>query len=798
MEALAWSEIFLFEGFRFDRRGGGLFRRDDNGAFAPVAIGSRGLDILAVLIGRAGEVVSKDEIIAAVWPGTVVEDSNLTVQISVLRRVLDRDRAQGSCIQTIPGRGYRFVAAVAHPIAEAESAASPVDDDPLAVASLPIEAAVQQRASRSRPGATASTRHLAAILALDVAGYSRLMGADEEGTHERLKTHQRQLVEPKIREHRGRIVKTTGDGMLAEFRSVVDAVRCAAEVQRGMIDREPELPDERRIKFRIGINLGDVIAERDDIFGDGVNVAARLEALAEPGGICVSGVVRDQIRDKLPFPLDDLGEQSVKNIARPMRVYALRPAAIADLPVPKIPTAVLHRRRAIGIAIAAAVAVALVLVSAWRLWPAARPSVAPEMMAATSISPPLIVPRLSIVVLPFANLSNDPDQQYFADGITDDLTTDLSRITHMFVIARNTAFTYRNKPIPAKQIGRELGVRYLLEGSLQRSGAKVRINAQLINAENDAHLWAERFEGDTSDLFAVQNEITTKIAVALNQELIAAESARRTERPDVLEYMLRARAAYAKPVSRERNAEGMKLLELALELDPHSPEVQSMIAGGLAGRVLNGLTDTATADIKRAKELSEAALASSPHSAFAHTAKGHLLRVERRYAEAIPEYEAALAYNRNFVYAYFALGQCKLFTGSIEETIPLVKRAIRLSPRDPELGVWYENIGDVHLLQSHTDQAIIWLEKARSEAPAHPVIRGDLAAAYGLAGETERAASELTEARRLSFDDRYSSIAHFRTIRNYAALTPQIRAMSEATFLTGLRKAGMPEGKEGE
>jgi len=260
------------------------------------------------------------------------------------------------------------------------------------------------------------TRRLAAILAADVAGYSRLMGADEEGTHERLKAHLRELVEPKIAEHRGRIVKNTGDGLLAEFPSVVDAVRCAVEIQRGMIDREPEVFEERRIRFRIGINLGDVIAEEHDIFGDGVNVAARLEGLAEPGAICISRMVRDQIRGKLPYPFQDMGEQQVRNIARPVRVHALHPEALADLP-------------------------------------------APSVTHAPPVSQITVAPRLSIVVLPFTNLSSDREQQYFADGITEDLTTDLSRIENMFVISRNTAFTYQGKRIDTRQIGRELGVR---------------------------------------------------------------------------------------------------------------------------------------------------------------------------------------------------------------------------------------------------------------------------------------------------------------------------------------------------
>jgi TolB-like protein/class 3 adenylate cyclase len=327
---------------------------------------------------------------------------------------------------------------------------------------------------------TTTTRRLTAILAADVVGYSRLMGADEEGTHERFKTHLVELIDPKIREHRGRIVKTTGDGVLAEFASVVDAVRCAGEIQHAMADRDSDLAEERRLRFRVGVNLGDVIVDGGDIYGDGVNIAVRLEGLAAPGGVCVSGTVHDHVGDRLPYAFDDMGEQSVKNIARPVRVYALRPEGKAGLPT------------ASG-------------------------------SSTTSASPPLAAPRLSIVVLPFTNLSNYPEQQYFADGITEDLTTDLSRLENMFVISRNTAFTYRNKPIDTKQIGRELGVRYVLEGSARRSGNQLRVNAQLIDAATGAHLWADRFDRETDDLFALQNEITSRIANALGVELIAAE-----------------------------------------------------------------------------------------------------------------------------------------------------------------------------------------------------------------------------------------------------------------------------------
>jgi adenylate cyclase len=405
----------------------------------------------------------------------------------------------------------------------------------------------------------AATRRLAAILAADVAGYSRLMGADEEGTHERLQAHLGDLVNPKIAEHRGRVVKNTGDGMLAEFSSVVDAVRCAVEVQRGMVDREPEVHEEKRISFRIGVNLGDVIVEPQDIFGDGVNIAARLEGLAKPGGICISRVVRDQIRVKLPYAFEDMGEQSVKNIARPMRVYELRPEAIAHLPAPIMP-------------------------------------------AVPPISQPSLAPRLSIVVLPFTNLSDDREQQYFADGITEDLTSDLSRIVDMLVISRNSASTYKNKPVNAKQVGRELCVRYVLEGSVRRSENRVRVNAQLIDAETNVHVWAERFDVDTGDLLVVQDEITSRIAVALDLELVEAEAARPIEHPDALDYILRGRAVTAKPRTRGNWAEMISLFERALALDPRSVSAQSWLANVLTSRVLDEMADNAAADMARAEQ----------------------------------------------------------------------------------------------------------------------------------------------------------------------------------------------------
>jgi adenylate cyclase len=644
----------------------------------------------------------------------------------------------------------------------------------------------------------ASTRRLAAILAADVAGYSRLMGVDEEGTLERLKAHRRQLIDPKIGEHRGRIVKTTGDGLLVEFASVVDAVRCAAEVQRGMLDRELDLSDEQCIKLRIGINLGDVIADGDDIFGDGVNVAARLEALAEPGGICISRTVREQIRDKLPYPLEDRGEQSVKNIARPVRVYALRPEAVADLPASDAPPEAPPRRRgAIPVMAAAAAAALVIALTGWWLWPATRstptPTVTTFAAAPTAISQSLVAPRLSIVVLPFANLSNDPDQQYFADGITEDLTTDLSRLTNVFVISRNSAFTYRNKPVDAKQIGRELGVRYVLEGSVRRSGNQVRVNTQLIDAETDAHLWAERFDREMGDLFALQNEITSRIAVALNLELVTAEAARSTERPDALDYVLRGRAALNKGASRDNHDKAIDLFERALALDPGFVDARSRLARVLVDGVLDEFVPLAQADadIKRAEQLVTEALAASPGDPYAHYVKGQVLRAQRRCAEAIPEYETALALDRSSILALGNIGRCKILIGPIEEAIPLIEQAIRISPRDPGIANWYFRIGEAHLLQSHNDEAILWFEKARGANAGLPHVHRFLAAAYALKGETERAGAELSEARRLGGQGSYSTVAQFRANTRYDS--PTVRALAEATYYAGLRKAGMPE-----
>jgi adenylate cyclase len=609
----------------------------------------------------------------------------------------------------------------------------------------------QQGGAMEPAGPARVERRLAAILAADVAGYSRLIGADEEGTLSRLKALRAEVIDTKIAEHHGRIVKTTGDGLLVEFASVVDALRGAAEIQTAMAERNAPLPAEKRIDLRVGIHQGDIVVEDSDIFGDGVNIAARLEGLAEPGGICISSRVQEDVVGRVDLAFEDTGEQQLRNITRPVRIFAWRPQGMASLPTA-------------------------------------------NASSTTSTSPPVIAPRLSIVVLPFANLSNDPEQQYFADGITEDLTTDLSRIAGMLgmlVISRNTAFTYRNQRVDTKQIGRELGVRYVLEGSVRRLGSQVRVNAQLIEAESDTHLWADRFDGKMSDLFALQDEVVSRIAIALNLELPWAAAARPTHNPDAVDFILRGRAAGRKTPSREQTAEAMSMYEHALALDPASLEAKGLIARNLGTRALNAWSGSTAADLRRAEGLIAEVLAASPLDPQAHYAKGLVLRVRGRPEEAIAEFETFLAFDRNSTNALYQLGWCKAMTGSIEEAIPLSERLIRLSPRDPQLSNWYWRLGWVHLLQSHLDEAILWLEKARSANPRFVLPYAYLASAYALKGETERASAQLAEARRWATDDRYSSLARLKASEFFGV--PKIRALFEATYFAGLRRAGMPE-----
>jgi TolB-like protein/class 3 adenylate cyclase/Tfp pilus assembly protein PilF len=646
-------------------------------------------------------------------------------------------------------------------------------------------------------------RRLAAILAADVTGYSRLMGADEEGTLDRLKAHRRELIDPKVKEHRGRIVKLTGDGALVEFPSVVDAVRCAVEIQRAMADRNAETPEDKRITYRIGVNLGDVIIDGDDIYGDGVNIAARLEALAEPGGVCLSRTVRDHIGDRLPYIFEDIGEQSVKNIAQPVHAWAISAAAVAALPEVALPAqsaAAPRWRPALSVTVAAAslvLAIGIGIAAWWALPQRNVPAVA--VPAASPQSPAgsasVAIPRLSFVVLPFENLSRDPDQEYFADGVTDDLTTDLSRISGSFVIARNTAFSYKGKAVDVKQIGRELGVHYVIEGSVRRAGNQVQVNVQLIDAETGAHLWADRFNTDRQDLAEAQSEITGRLARSLNLELVRNVGHRIEQEeevsPDARDLVMRGWAQWYRPLSKENRQEAQRTFEQALALDPRSVDARI----GLA-IVLTSLTAAAGGwkskqDEAQVEQLLLEALGRDSNSSMAHVAMANLRRTENRLAEALTEAEVAVALDRNNAHALSSLGVGLTWLGRPQEGIPYIEKAIRLNPHDPNIGsCCYFSLAHSHLLLEHVDQAVELFRKAIAANPQLWYPHLYLAGALALRGDLDEAWAELSESLRLKPD--INSLARQRAAFPFVT-GPAYLALADKTINLGLRRAGFPD-----
>jgi adenylate cyclase len=619
-------------------------------------------------------------------------------------------------------------------------------------------------------------RKLAAILAADVAGYSRLMGVDEEGTLAQLRAHRRALVDSKIKEHRGRIVKTTGDGMLVEFASVVDAVRCAVEVQRGMAERNAGVPQDRRIEFRIGINVGDIIVQDKDIFGDGVNVAARLEALAEPGGICVSQAAHDQVRDKLGVTFEDIGEQVVKNIARPIRTYRVRFKGVefaATAPRTETP-----QRRRLAAWIAACLVLLVSVTGAG--WYVTRPAIAPG------------APRLSIVVLPFTNVSRDSEQEYFADGITNDLTTDLSRISGSFVIAATTAFTYKAKAVDVKQIGRELGIRYVLEGSVQRLGTAIQVNAQLIDAESGAHIWADRFDGDLSNLSELRDAVTFRVTRSLSFELPAAENRRslreRPDSPDTVDYVLRAQALSAEQaITKEEYGEALHLLEAALRLDPGNNEALIWLARVNIGQVLDLVSDDRVGQTRRAEEAIDRALRSAPGNSLAHFTKGSVLNAQKKIAEAIAEYETAMRLDPNAVRVYARLGLLKWYAGQPEDTLKYTADAMRRSPTDRSIPSWHLWAGLAHLWLEHPDAAIDELQKAAAGRPGYAPVSLYLTCAYGLAGREMESRTAFADTNRLLPNFTIAKWKQFEFSDNPAWLAGRERCYG------ALRNLGMPE-----
>jgi adenylate cyclase len=636
-----------------------------------------------------------------------------------------------------------------------------------------------------------TARRLAAILAADVAGYSRLMGADEVGTVQALREH-RSAADPLIARHGGRIVKTTGDGVLIEFGSVVGAVEGALELQRLAAERNAGTPAERRMEWRIGVHIGDVLIEGDDILGDGVNIAARLEGIAEPGGICISEDAFRQVRGKVEAEFADLGERQLKNIARPVHIHGIRPTtAGASAAEPTRARRLVSRQRAV---IAAALVSSIGIASAvWWAWPqrsvpaAAVPNTSPPGSAS------LAIPRLSFVVLPFENLSRDPDQEYFADGITDDLTTDLSRISGSFVIARNTAFTYKGKPVDAKQIGRELGVHYVIEGSVRRAGNQVQVNVQLIDAESGAHLWADRFNTDRQDLAESQTDITGRLAQSLNVELLRDVGRRieqeRAVNPDAGDLVMRGWAQYRRPFSIANLQEAQHTFEQALTVDPRSIDARIGLAQTLIAFVALGWSSAIQQDEARAEQLLSDALGREPNSTLAHYALGMLRQRQHRLAEARTEMEAAIALDRNNAWAAKGLGQTLMFLGRPQEGIPHVEKAIRLNPFDPNVAVFYATLATSHLLLGHVDQSIDLFRKAIAANPSC-YCHLDLAGALGLRGDLDEARAELAES--LKLNPGFNSFAALHAA-GLSVTNSDYLALADKTINLGLRRAGFPE-----
>ena len=597
-------------------------------------------------------------------------------------------------------------------------------------------------------------RRLTAILAVDVAGYSRLMGADEEGTLALLKTHRRELVDPKIAEHRGHIVKTTGDGLLAEFASVVDAVRCAVEFQREMAVRNTGVLPDRRIEFRVGVNLGDIISEEGDIFGDGVNVAARLEALAEPGGICVNRAVRDQVRDKLASSFEDMGEQQVKNIARPVRAYRVVTDAALGLAAAAAPG---RRRQVPRWAIAAGIA-GLVLGASgaaafWRLYPLHPGPTA----AGAPAMPPTLPDKPSIAVLPFANLSGDPAQEFFADGLTENLLDALAQNPALFVIARDATLVYRGKAVAPRVVAKEVGVRYVLEGSVQKSGDRIRVTAQLIDAVNDSHLLSQKYDRNLTDLFAVEDDLTLQIASALDAHLTGATwariAARGTRNLEAWENVVKADQAFLR-FNRADIDDAQKLLQRAVDLDPNYTLAWQLLAETYFLQADFGWVRDRLAALGRARQLDDKLLQLDPECASAY---GLRARLELRWE--LPEYnpEAALADARKGVelgpndgYGHWTLGFVLYLLGHFDEATGEFATALRLSPH-PHIS--WPGLHAVALSAAgHHEQAIAEVEAAIAAHPKNPLgpfFRGIVEA---WAGHYAEAAISFERARELDPD----------------------------------------------
>ncbi len=576
-------------------------------------------------------------------------------------------------------------------------------------------------------------RKLSAILAADVAGYSRLMGLDEEGTLTRLTGCRRDIVDPSVARNRGRIVKTTGDGLLAEFTSVVDAVRCAVEVQTGMASRNSGEAEDRRLAFRIGINVGDIVEQDGDIFGEGVNIAARLESIAEPGGICVSARVHEDTAGRVDLRFEDMGELTLKNLARPVHVFKVQAEQLA------ISNGNMH-------------------------------SSLPD--------------KPSIAVLPFQNMSGDPEQEYFGDGIAEDIITALSKLRGFFVIARNSSFAYRGKAPNIRQVARDLGVRYVLEGSVRKAGERLRVTGQLIDAASGNHIWAERYDRPVADIFAVQDEITASVVAAIEPQLYAAEGLRVQSKPpeslDAWGCVVRAMPYIWTWVSQNED-DGINLLNRAIKLEPGYARARSLLAWAFATRVTLGTLDY-DRGISDGLVLAQRAIDLDPDDPWGHLAAGYVYVFSRRFGPAVEELNEALQRNPNFALARVILGCAYGYAGLAEEGQRQLEIATRLSPRDHTQAANFSIEGLCHLVAGRYSEAMTAERRAVQLRPNFGTAWRTLTAAAGLAGDLELARQGLAECKRLQPN---VSIAW---VEKYY---PMIRVEDRARYIDGLRRAGL-------
>jgi adenylate cyclase len=690
---------YLFAGHTLDADRRELRRGPDS-----IAVEPQVFDLLIYLVENRDRVVSKDDLIESVWGGRIVSDSTLTSRVNAARKAVGDSGEHQKLIRTIARKGLRFVGEVR------------IRDE------------------------GAETRKIAAILVADVAGYSRLAGADEDRILARLRTLRSDLIDPTIAVHRGRVVKRTGDGLIVEFRSVVDAVRCAIEVQSGMVERNAGVAPDKRIEFRVGIHLGDVVEEADgDLMGDGVNIAARLERVCKPGGVCLSSAAYEQVRDRVRETFSDLGEKALKNIGRPVRAYALA----------------LDRTAA-----------------------QAGPG-APEK------SPHLALPdKPAIAMLPFTNMSGGPEQEYFSDGISEDIITALSKLRWFFVIARNSSFIYKGRTVHMKQVAEELGVGYVLEGSVRKEGDRVRITAQLNDAATGSHIWAERYDRDLADVFAVQDEITEAIVAAIEPQLYAAENFRAQRKPpesmDAWDLVMRALSHFWR-VTRQDNLIAQALLEKAIAIDPGYGQASGVLAASHMFCAHMGWADRA-AVAPIAEHAALVAIRADGDDPWAHHALANVYLFERRFDDSLAEFELALRLNPNFSLAQGYYGLALSYCARWQEAAFAANRALRLSPRDPLLAIYHGIAAYAQFVGGNYDEAMQLARQAVRERSDFVGAHRVLTASAGMACQTDVAAAALKELRRAQPNISLAWIAKEMPMKLEA---------ERQHYLEGFRRAGL-------